>query len=159
MWFSHISPTLFYLRQKISCTVLRVLYYLFLFPSLDLNKQGEEITLLVPHESWHVDHRPPKGREVITRCCHCHKIMLEQEKDTGEEISQSHPLILYQTQVELRGPKIPGDWIHKGQSPGHGGGKGEVDNDQRAPTENHYTVIETAGVQGENFGVPGSLAF
>lgn len=39
------------------------LYYLFPFPSLDLKKQGEDVPLTMPCESWSVDYRPPKGVE------------------------------------------------------------------------------------------------
>lgn len=49
----------------------------------------------------------------------CLNIVLEQEKNTGEEISQSQPLIFCQTQVESKGQKIPGDLVHKGHLSGH----------------------------------------
>lgn len=70
------------------------LYYLFPFPSLDLKKQGEDVPLTVPCESWSVDYRPPKGVEVVKKYGHCYNAVLEQEKSMGEEVAQSLPLIL-----------------------------------------------------------------
>ena len=125
------------------------LYYLFPFPSLDLKKQGEDIPLTVPCESWSVDYRPSKGVEVVKSYGHCYNAVLEQEKNIGEEVAQSLPLILSNSSGIERA-NISGDWVHKGQRLWHRERK------KAGYKQNPHTVRDCSS-QGENFSVPESI--
>lgn len=130
-------------------TVCFELYYLFWFPSPDLKKQGEDIPLTVPCESWSVDSRPPKGVEVVKKYDHCYNAVLEQEKSMGEEVAQSLSLILSHPSGIERA-QIPSDWVHKGQGLWHRERK------KAGYKQNSHTVRDCSS-QGENFSVPGSI--
>lgn len=132
-------------------TVLRVLYYSFLFPHLGLKGQTEEITYQCPlSESWSVEDRPPKGAVVIKECGHC----LAQ---WGENILISSSDILSlslmcQIQVTPIVQHFPGEAAYRVQPPGHRKGKGRADSNHRMPAEN-YHAVRAPRVQGENFRV------
>lgn len=101
------------------------------------------------YENWSVGDRPPKRTVVIQGCGHCHYTVLKQKENTGDEISQSSDNLSFpligQTQVDTRRQKIPGDSVQTGQTLMHREGKGRVDTDQRAQTENYHIVIDSKG--------------
>ena len=96
-----------------------------------------------------MDYRPSKGVEVVKSYGHCYNAVLEQEKNIGEEVAQSLPLILSNSSGIERA-NISGDWVHKGQRLWHRERK------KAGYKQNPHTVRDCSS-QGENFSVPESI--
>lgn len=145
---SCISPTMFYPHHRINHTVLRVLSYIPIPISRPEEARGGNNIISA---LWKLECR----RQTTQKSCG-HKGMwplplhsAEEKENTGDEISQSSDSLSFpligQTQVDTRRQKIPGDSVQTGQTLMHREGKGRVDTDQRAQTENYHIVIDSKG--------------